>query len=239
MTTNYMSRLELDELGEAFIQQYFSKHPSKAKGYVDIDNFISDYLGLTIQYLPFAENDMGKLAFLADGRTPLLVYQYDNVVPCILPKNTIAISTTIIDEKERNRCRFAKAHEASHFILSRVNKRDYCAQFYNDFSGADSYGSEELFNILNADEWQANALGSAILMPKFLIQRALAKYNNSRPIKYYGSATLTTQDKAKIKAMANELRVSLIALTIRLKDLQLLEYHDMGEYITSELMIGD
>ena len=238
MATTYMSREELDELGEAIIKEYFRKHPNKAKSYVDVDDFISNYLGLQLQYFCFAEEEMGKLGFLADGKTPLMVYQFNRVISHILPKNTIAISTAITGDKEHNRCRFTKAHEASHFILARVNNEEYSARFYNDFDSQKIYGMQELSGMFNAGEWQANTLASAILMPRFLVEKTLDKHNQSRRVKCYGNYTLSIQDKKRIKAMANELNVSFSAFLIRLKDLRLLEYHDMSEYIEDELYIG-
>lgn len=53
---------------------------------------------------------------------------------------------------------------------------------------------------------------------------ALAKYNQSNPIKVYGDNTITSKDKAVIRRMAAYIGVSYTALVIRLRDMGLFEY---------------
>ena len=75
-------------------------------------------------------------------------------------------------------------------------------------------------------------------MPRYLVENALAKFHKSAPVKVYGDTVFTTSDKTKIHSMARYLCVSYTALVIRLRDLNLLEYHDVTEYIAKELHIG-
>ena len=42
---------------------------------IDIEHFITEFLMLRIEYASFAEDDAGRIGFLADGATPLLVHQ--------------------------------------------------------------------------------------------------------------------------------------------------------------------
>lgn len=65
-------------------------------------------------------------------------------------------------------------------------------------------------------EWQADTMGASLLMPKRVVENALAKYNRSNPIKVYGDNTLTAKDKSVIRRMANYIGVSYTALYIRL-----------------------
>ena len=67
---------------------------------------------------------------------------------------------------------------------------------------------------------------------------ALAKYNQSNPIKVYGDNTITSKDKAVIRRMAAYIGVSYTALVIRLRDMGLFEYHNILEYISNELNLG-
>ena len=41
-------------------------------------------------------------------------------------------------------------------------------------------------------EWQADTMGASLLMPRRIIENALAKYNQSNPIKVYGDNTITS-----------------------------------------------
>ena len=42
-------------------------------------------------------------------------------------------------------------------------------------------------------EWQADTMGASLLMPRRIIENALAKYNQSNPIKVYGDNTITSK----------------------------------------------
>ena len=75
-------------------------------------------------------------------------------------------------------------------------------------------------------------------MPRRIIENALAKYNQSNPIKVYGDNTITSKDKAVIRRMAAYIGVSYTALVIRLRDMGLFEYHNILEYISNELNLG-
>ena len=71
-----------------------------------------------------------------------------------------------------------------------------------------------------------------------IIENALAKYNQSNPIRVYGDNTITSKDKAVIRRMAAYIGVSYTALVIRLRDMGLFEYHNILEYISNELNLG-
>ena len=51
-------------------------------------------------------------------------------------------------------------------------------------------------------------------MPRRIIENALAKYNQSNPIRVYGDNTITSKDKAVIRRMAAYIGVSYTALVI-------------------------
>ena len=71
-----------------------------------------------------------------------------------------------------------------------------------------------------------------------IIENALAKYNQSNPIRVYGDNTITSKDKVVIRRMAAYIGVSYTALVIRLRDMGLFEYHNILEYISNELNLG-
>ena len=61
-------------------------------------------------------------------------------------------------------------------------------------------------------------MGASLLMPRRIIENALAKYNQSNPIKVYGDNTIASKEKAVIRRMAAYIGVSYTALVIRLRD---------------------
>lgn len=69
----WLSNASIDELGNGLVKNYTDI--SKSKGFsVDIVGFVTKYLKLPIVYHRFAEDDMSKLGFISDGKTPLLIF---------------------------------------------------------------------------------------------------------------------------------------------------------------------
>lgn len=81
---------ELDELGEGLIRQYLGKE-AEHTCCVDIEGFVTDFLKLPLLYRSFAEEDSDKIGFIADGVTPLRVYEGGTVVRRVYPGGTIVI----------------------------------------------------------------------------------------------------------------------------------------------------
>ncbi len=77
----YMSRAELEEISEGLITAYANKFSNRVIQSIDIEHFITEFLMLRIEYASFAEDDAGRIGFLADGATPLLVHQDGKLFP--------------------------------------------------------------------------------------------------------------------------------------------------------------
>lgn len=88
----YMSRAELNEISEGLITAYANKFNNRVIQSVDIEHFITEFLKLKIEYTSFAEDDVGKIGFLADGETPLLIHQNGKIVPFVFMKDTIVLN---------------------------------------------------------------------------------------------------------------------------------------------------
>jgi len=235
----YMSRAELEEISEGLITAYANKFSNRVIQSIDIEHFITEFLMLRIEYAFFAEDDAGRIGFLADGATPLLVHQDGKIIPFVFPKDTIVLDKFLLAEKEQGRRRFTMAHEASHHILSKMYAMPSEGRFHAEYDSERSYSKEELAQMFASVEWQADTMGASLLMPRRIIENALAKYNQSNPIKVYGDNTITSKDKAVIRRMAAYIGVSYTALVIRLRDMGLFEYHNILEYISNELNLGD
>ena len=217
----YMSRAELEEISEGLITAYANKFSNRVIQSIDIEHFITEFLMLRIEYASFAEDDAGRIGFLADGATPLLVHQDGKIIPFVFPKDTIVLDKFLLAEKEQGRRRFTMAHEASHHILSKMYAMPSEGRFHAEYDSERSYSKEELAQMFASVEWQADTMGASLLMPRRIIENALAKYNQSNPIKVYGDNTITSKDKAVIRRMAAYIGVSYTALVIRLRDMLL------------------
>jgi hypothetical protein len=234
----YMSRAELEEISEGLITAYANKFSNRVIQSINIEHFITEFLMLRIEYASFVEDDAGRIGFLADGATPLLVHQDGKIIPFVFPKDTIVLDKFLLAEKEQGRRRFTMAHEASHHILSKMYAMPSEGRFHAEYDSERSYSKEELAQMFASVEWQADTMGASLLMPRRIIENALAKYNQSNPIKVYGDNTITSKDKAVIRRMAAYIGVSYTALVIRLRDMGLFEYHNILEYISNELNLG-
>lgn len=233
-----MSRAEIEEISEGLIKMYAQKYRGKITQSIDIEHFITEFLSLTIEYTFFAENNLGKIGFLADGETPLLIYHKEKIVPFVFSQDTIVLEKSLLSGKEYNRRRFTMAHEAAHHILGKLNNSSKEALFHTEYNPNRSYSTEELVHMFAATEWQADTMGAALLMPRCIVDNALAKFSESSKIPIYGTNTVSQRDKNIIRKMASFIGVSYTALYIRLKDLNLFEYHDISEYISNELNLG-
>ena len=234
----YMSRAELEEISEGLITAYANKFSNRVIQSIDIEHFITEFLMLRIEYASFAEDDAGMIGFLADGATPLLVHQDGKIIPFVFPKNTIVLDKYLLAEKEYGRRRFTMAHEASHHILGKVQTTQETARFHSEYDNDRVYSKEEVLQMFQSAEWQADTMAASLLMPRFLVENALHKFADSKLIKLYGDTTFTADGKAIMRNMANYLGVSYKALIIRLTHLNMLEKHDISEYISQELKLG-
>ena len=228
---------ELDALGEGLSKDYINRtHRWNARCF-DIEGFITDYLGLTIVYESFAEKDKSKIGFLANGIEPLLVYRDGVIASIVFPKDTIVIDRFLLRPDESSRRRFTLAHEAAHKIMERHVPRP-AACFRSEYDAEATYTKEDLQRIFSLNENLTIRLGAAIIMPGFLIAKALKKYNNAQKLRCYDGGILAPEDKMNAQRMADSLGVSYSAFLNRLKELSLLDMRPLSEYIAGGLQFG-
>ena len=96
---------ELDELGEGLIRQYLGKEAERTCC-VDIEGFVTDFLKLPLLYRSFAEEDSDKIGFIADGVTPLRVYEGGTVVRRVYPGERSSSRGQAAKTPRRRRHRF-------------------------------------------------------------------------------------------------------------------------------------
>ena len=228
---------ELDVLGEGLVKDYAKKvHRSNAMC-LDIDGFITDYLGLRIAYESIAEEDMSKIGFLSDGISPLKVIRDKTETFVTFPKGTIVIEQFLTGDSESAKRRFTLAHEAAHAILAKHVPLQVGGCFQNEFDKSIPYSKEDIRRMFSLNEVFASRLGAAILMPEYRMDRALKKYNDGNKVLCYGGI-FPQQEKLLIRKLANALGVSVSAMSNRLKELKLLDNQPLDLYIREELLYG-
>ena len=233
----FTSFQELDALGEGLSMDYIARtHRWNARCF-DIEGFITDYLGLASVYESFAEKDSSKIGFLSNGIDPLLVYRNGTATPIVFPKDTIVVERYLLKPEESSRKRFTLAHEAAHKVMERhVPMQNAC--FHSEYDAEANYSEEDFRRIFSLNENLTNRLGAAIIMPGFLVAKALRYYNNSQKLRCYQGMVLAPDDKVSAQKMADSLGVSYSAFLNRLKELSLLDMRPLSEYISGGLQFG-
>ena len=222
-----ISTKEIDELGKGIVVSYLKKKGiTQLPCFVDIEG-IANSLGLTVRYETFAEDDERKIGFLADGKTSLQVWRNGKVVSFCFPLGTIILDTSLMADNENGKRRFTIAHEVAHYILNRHNP---VPQFSRAWDSERSYSQEELKNQFNMQESQADKLAAALLMPEFIIIRALEKEGVEGGIRVYGNTVVPKEDRTRLDRIAERIGVSYTALMIRLRQFCLLDYRPLCEY---------
>ena len=228
---------ELDELGEGLIRQYLGKEAERTCC-VDIEGFVTDFLKLPLLYRSFAEEDSDKIGFIADGVTPLRVYEGGTVVRRVYPGGTIVIERCLRQEHESGRRRFTISHECAHYIMDRAVPS---AAFHREFDGERAYTQEDFKNLFSFRETQVDRMGAALLMPRFMVRNVMicAWMCFAAGIPVFGDSILRIDGQAALfRQMANTMGVSFSAFLIRLRELGCLCYRPLAEYITEEMGLG-
>lgn len=225
---------QLDELGEGLIRQFLGPE-ADVSCCVDIDGFVTEFLGLPLVYRSFAEADTDKIGFISDGITPLRVFESGKPVKKVFPKGTIVIEKYLRNVRESGRRRFTVSHEGAHFVMDRAITQ---ASFHREYDSERFYAPEDWKNLFSFKETQIDHMGAALLMPRFMVRNLMGKYNVPDGIPIYGDGVLRIEDKLLIHEMANVMGVSFTAFFIRLRELGLLQRRELSEYIAGEIGLG-
>lgn len=176
---------EIEELAEAMIRQYLG-NPREIPLRVDIDGFVTQYLRLHVEYHSFAEEDMGKIAFISDGITPLRIMVNGRPVRHVLPKGTVVLEKYLLNPTEEGRRRFSLAHEAAHYITDRTVT---AAAYRREFDSERTYSPQELRDLLSFQESRIDRLGAALIMPRFMVRNIVDLYAGKSKISMHYCTT--------------------------------------------------
>lgn len=137
---------EIENLCEAMIKDFMKRKHYTNAHCVDIEAFVTEYLGIPIVYETFAEPDPGRIGFLSDGIRPLWVVRGNEKKQVLFPKNTVVLEKYLQTQTEIGRKRFTIAHEGAHFVLSKhiPAQTDAYAAFHSEFDTEMVYFPEML-----------------------------------------------------------------------------------------------
>lgn len=230
---------EIEKLCEAMILDYQKQKKYEAVFCVDIEGFVTEYLGLDIVYENFAEEDPGRIGFFSDGKRPLRLSRDGRIQDIVFPENTIVIDRYLLDPCESGRKRFAIAHEGAHMVVKRhVPFRHESYAFYSEFDRDTSYTKTLLREMMNLQESYANRTAACLLMPRFMVDRILEQHNEGKRLMAYEGMILSKTGKIRIQRMADAAGVSFTAFFTRLQELKLIDLRPVEEYFRSDLAVG-
>lgn len=229
---------EIEKLCEAAIRDFFKRKHYTNSRCVDIEGFVTEYLGLPIVYEKIREDDPGRQGFLSDGERPLWVYKSGRRMQVLFPANVIVLDDSLLRPSEIGRKRFTMAHEAGHYILNQHVPAQTHASFHSEFDVEMQYSDEMFREMMSLNESFANRSAGYLLMPSFLIDRTLRKYNDGNKVLTYEGYVMPQESKMLIKSMADSLGVNYTPCFMRLKELKLLDVHPIEEYLGNRLCFG-
>ena len=236
--THFPSFKELDTVGEAYAANYLKGSLIFGATSFDIDGF-ARHLGYNVIYEDFAEDDRSKNGFCADGVTPLRVVKDGQPTSIVFPRHTIVLEKYLLRFGEEKRRRFALAHEIGHPLLDKLTGIQSASCFHTEYDMDQTLSPESMQRMFSMNEVCTSRLGAAILMPRFMVVATLKKNNNGKPLRCYDGNVFSSKDRKKALKMADSLMVSFAAFVNRLRELNLLEYHPIDEYIAESLKQGE
>lgn len=215
----------LEDIGEKLVSDFCPNVLTKPQE-IDIDRFTEFYMKLPLdfQYLSHCGAYLGMIVYNDTDKLPVYNEETKQAKYIRARAGTVIIDKSLLAKNQEHRYRFTLAHEAAgHAVLHWKLYTDNKIPLYdtNSFPWVQYYKNnkqlipKEKFkhNIYDLLEWQADTLGSIVLMPRKSIFRIL-KSNNI--IRKHTSAEIIEKQITKV---SNVFNVSTIAARTRLERL--------------------
>jgi len=195
-----------------------------------IGTFAASYLKLHIKYTRLSDFER-VLGITTYADTDIVLNRYCRKETIYVPEKTILLDERLsppnvwnkYDDMAKQR-QFTIAHECAHQILYRRMPEDERKAFDKKYSKR-TMTIQEMITVEDWLEWQANALASALIMPKKYIDLLLG----NRQLLLFGNR-MNKSDNLIFRNIGNRLGVSKTALILRLKKLGYLISLPASEY---------
>jgi Zn-dependent peptidase ImmA (M78 family) len=225
-----LSYNDIEKIAEAELTAFLGglvKSEKEIKS-IPIIKFANHHLGLRLVHTRLSD-DGQTLGLTTYTDTDIKLRRYGKFETIHIHKNTILLDESLKDTQlwqndELGRCRFTIAHECAHHIIYRMIPEEEREKINKQYA-ARTISSKEMKTLEDWSEWQANALGSALLMPKKYIKLML----NNRRLKFYGKR-LNRPDQHIFFTMCRKLSVSETMLRYRLEKLGYLQFLSSIDY---------
>lgn len=216
-----LSRNDIEAIGDRVIRAYMKLPEIKGQAVYRIvpEVLAENLLGLKIDYqhLSFDGRILGLTSFESIGIKLPGDDGSDEVY--YLDGKTILIERDLIEDVEQiGRRNFTIAHETSHQVLKMLFPSDYGTRPHEKpvhFCMANSVRNKP---ISDWEEWQSNALGSVLLLPKPIVEQAMDLFGVQGKIRIL-NRLFAREDHDRFVRMTELLGCSKTALAIRMKQL--------------------
>lgn len=229
---SFTSANEIETLCSGIVKEFMYFCHNTNGRCVDIIGLTTDYLNMPIFIEEFANPELGRNGFYSDGGEALEIVRDGHIQSVTFPKNSMVLDKRLKSADNLAILRFVIAHEASHYILGEYDPALDKAAFHTEFVKSTDYPMDLLKEMFNLCEAITDRAARCLLMPDFLVQRALKKYNNGEKIVRYDECVMTLDNKIKVQQMADALGVEYEKMITRLYELDLFEVRPLSEYLS-------
>ncbi len=231
-----LSQKDIEEIAAAVVQDFQrfffgaeAENPFRSALPTPIDQFASDYLKLKVSFGKLS-GDGSIYGLTAYTDAEFLIEEEGKQRKISLERNQVMMDENFIrPENIRRLCgkrRFTLAHECAHQILFQLDADDRKLACHKKAQPYRTAGRRSLRTKEDWNEWQANALGAAILMPQSEVDRAMRSLNKGKPLMRHENH-FSDEDQEKIECFCGIFGVSRTAALIRLEQLDYLQ-NDVG-----------
>lgn len=197
-----------------------------------IDQFASDYLKLEV-HIERLCTDGSICGLTAYADTELIVDMNGVSVPIPIKQNQVLMDISLIQpgmvQKLCGKRRFTLAHECAHQILYQLDSDETKAACRKLYAGKREYTARELKTNEDWNEWQANALGACLILPRHDVGLVMDYYMHGRKLVSW-NGNLGRMETQIIKNVSTFFHASPSAVRIRLQRLGYIEERSVGFY---------
>lgn len=222
-----LSREYLEQISVMTLRDFFGADFCDKKASIDVDALAADYLGLDVCYMTLSD-DGQVLGLTTYNDVEISLYVRGTMLVMPFRKDSVLIEKRLLEHDSNGCRRFTLAHEISHQIIYRLEEPVNREKYHSRLSGG-AYSCRDLKSIDDWREWQANALASALLMPRAMVERRLRNFNGGKPLIQYG-VLLNYPDRQALHSMSAAMGVSYSAMRIRMRQLGYVLQRPLWEY---------
>lgn len=234
-----LSHAQIEEIAAAvtidFNEFFFGKEAEETRiaRVTPIDQFAKEYLDLNVSFARLShDGSICGLTAYADTEYITEEMGIKRTIP--LKQNQILLDDSFISPgKVRELCgkrRFTLAHECAHQILYSMEDETVKSACQRKYAARSAYSLRDLKSREDWNEWQANALGAAILMPQKEMDLAMWYFAGCKALTNY-EGRFAYRDRLSLSLICSQLGVSKSAAVIRLRQLGYIEDRPYREFI--------